>query len=92
MPPPKVNCNCEQISSFRDEYNKLFDFTKEKGVKIRNAKRGAETARDAFAGSDDEVDPYKESLKKDAAARLAGDDDDDESDSDEDGNREISWR
>lgn len=61
-------------------------------MKIRNAKRGAETARDAFAGSDDEVDPYKESLKKDAAARLAGADDDDESDSDEDGNPERNSR
>lgn len=53
-------------------------------MKIRNAKRGAETARDVFAG-DDEVDPYKEGLKKDAAARLAAGEDDDESDSDEDG-------
>ncbi|CAD5234722.1 unnamed protein product [Bursaphelenchus xylophilus] len=63
----------------KEEYNKLFDFAEKKGLKIRNASRieSNKYKVDAFADSDEELDPYKESLKEDAAG------DDDESDSED---------
>jgi structure-specific recognition protein 1 len=56
----------------------LFDFVEKKGLKVRNAKRmdNKSYKEDAFAGSDEELDPYKETLKDNAAS-------DDESDSDD---------
>lgn len=64
----------------KEEYNKLFDFAQNKGLKIRNATRLDNKYKvDAFAGSDDEIDPYKESLRN----RAAADDDDDGSDSED---------
>ncbi|TKR81579.1 hypothetical protein L596_015428 [Steinernema carpocapsae] len=49
----------------KDEYNRLFDFVQQKGIKIRNAKRAGNPnfKEDKFAGSDDELDPYKEAVK-----------------------------
>ncbi|KAI6198412.1 FACT complex subunit SSRP1 [Aphelenchoides fujianensis] len=52
----------------KEEYNKLFDFVEKKRLKVRNAKRLDHKTykEDAFAGSDEELDPYKEKLKEDA--------------------------
>ncbi|KAI6191250.1 FACT complex subunit SSRP1 [Aphelenchoides bicaudatus] len=61
----------------KEDYNKLFDFVERKGLKVRNTKRMEQKYKeDAFAGSDEELDPYKEKLKDDAAS-------DDESDTDD---------
>lgn len=56
----------------REEYNKLFDHVQSKGLKIRNATRLNDKPLykdDAFVDSDEELDPYKESLKRDVANR-----------------------
>uniref|UniRef100_A0A1I7ZYX9 FACT complex subunit SSRP1 n=1 Tax=Steinernema glaseri TaxID=37863 RepID=A0A1I7ZYX9_9BILA len=64
----------------KDEYNRLFDFVQQKGMRIRNAKRAGNLKEDKFAGSDDEIDPYKEAVKAEGKERLAGVDDDSDSD------------
>uniref|UniRef100_A0A914CW44 FACT complex subunit SSRP1 n=1 Tax=Acrobeloides nanus TaxID=290746 RepID=A0A914CW44_9BILA len=56
----------------KEEYNKLYDFVNAKGLIIRNANRldKPKYKEDVFAGSDDDIDPYKEGLK--AEARKKG--------------------
>jgi structure-specific recognition protein 1 len=72
----------------KEDYNTLFDFVQKKGLKVRNAKRLDHKSykEDAFAGSDDEeLDPYKETLK----ANAASDDDSDSDDEDFDVNKAV---
>ena len=73
----------------REEYNKLFDFVEKKGLKVRNAKRLDNKAykEDQFAGSDEELDPYKEALKEDA--NSADEDSDSEEDEDFDVDKAV---
>uniref|UniRef100_A0A915E3A0 FACT complex subunit SSRP1 n=1 Tax=Ditylenchus dipsaci TaxID=166011 RepID=A0A915E3A0_9BILA len=69
----------------KEEYNKLFDYVSSKGLKIRNATRMGDKPsykEDKFADSGDELDPYKEGLKREAANRSR-DDDGSESDSED---------
>ncbi|KAK0407736.1 hypothetical protein QR680_003557 [Steinernema hermaphroditum] len=70
----------------KDEYNRLFDFVQQKGIRIRNAKRAGNVAykEDKFAGSDDEIDPYKEAVKAEGKERGANMDDSDSDDEDYD--------
>lgn len=68
---------------FREEYNKLFDFVQSKGLKIRNATRLPDKPNytvNQFKDSDEELDPYKESLKQDVIDRNAGSNDSDSED------------
>ncbi|MFH4974322.1 hypothetical protein AB6A40_001031 [Gnathostoma spinigerum] len=69
----------------KEEYNRLFDFVNSKHLRIRNAKRLDKPmyTEDKFAGSDDEIDPYREAVKQEAAEKDAGDSDDDGSDSED---------
>ncbi|PIO72510.1 structure-specific recognition protein [Teladorsagia circumcincta] len=68
----------------KEEYNKLYDYVQNKHLRIRNAKKMDKNyAEDRFAGSDDEIDPYKETVKAEGKER-AGADSDDESDSEDD--------
>ncbi|XGW15983.1 hypothetical protein V3C99_001443 [Haemonchus contortus] len=68
----------------KEEYNKLYDYVQNKHLRIRNAKKMDKNyAEDRFAGSDDEIDPYKETVKAEGKER-AGADSDDDSDSEDD--------
>uniref|UniRef100_A0AC35EQG5 FACT complex subunit SSRP1 n=1 Tax=Panagrolaimus sp. PS1159 TaxID=55785 RepID=A0AC35EQG5_9BILA len=62
----------------KDDFDPLLHFCKEKNLPVQNAKTLAKASKGGFAGLDDDVDPYKERLKSEAAAA-----DSDESDSDE---------
>lgn len=67
----------------KDEYTKLYDYVQTKHLRIRNAKKMDKGyAEDRFAGSDDEIDHYKETVKAEGKEREA--DDDDSSDSEDD--------
>ncbi|VDM96162.1 unnamed protein product [Thelazia callipaeda] len=51
----------------KEEYNRLFDFVNNKHLRIKNAKRlDKPSYTENLGGSDDELDPYKETLKKEA--------------------------
>ena len=65
--------NFRMTPNFREEYNKLYDFVSKKNVLIRNANRidKPKYKEDAFAGSDDDIDPYKEGLKAGARRKSA---------------------
>lgn len=68
----------------KEEYNKLYDYVQNKHLRIRNAKKMDKNyAEDRFAGSDDEIDPYKETVKAEGKERT-GANTDDESDSEDD--------
>ncbi|KIH59625.1 structure-specific recognition protein [Ancylostoma duodenale] len=69
----------------KEEYNKLYDYVQNKHLRIRNAKKMDKNyAEDRFAGSDDEIDPYKETVKAEGKERTGGGSDDDDSDSEDD--------
>lgn len=58
----------------------MFDFVEKKGLKVRNAKRLDHKSykEDAFAGSDEEeLDPYKETLKDNAVSDESDSEDED---------------
>ncbi|KAI1714423.1 hypothetical protein DdX_08518 [Ditylenchus destructor] len=79
----------------KEEYNKLFDYAQAKGLKIRNATRIADKPsykEDIFAGSDEELDPYKEGLKRDAAQRGREESESDSEDEDFDLDKEVKKR
>ncbi|CAB3402660.1 unnamed protein product [Caenorhabditis bovis] len=65
----------------KEEYNKLYDYVQNKHLRIRNAKRMDVYAEDKFAGSDDEIDPYKAAVK--AEGRIRDDEESDDSDSED---------
>lgn len=90
--PISTISNTFKFVFFREDYNRLFDFVEKKGLKVRNAKRLDHKSykEDAFVGSDDELDPYKEKLKQDA--RAAGGDDDESDSEDEDFNVQDAER
>ncbi|CAJ0598439.1 unnamed protein product [Cylicocyclus nassatus] len=69
----------------KEEYNKLYDYVQNKHLRIRNAKKMDKNyAEDRFAGSDDEIDPYKETVKAEGKERTgAGSDDDSDSEDDD---------
>ncbi|CAI5444757.1 unnamed protein product [Caenorhabditis angaria] len=71
----------------KEEYNKLYDYAQNKHIRIRNAKKMDNTVdEDRFAGSDDEIDPYKQTVKAEGRQREESDEDseDDDYDLDED--------
>ncbi|KAK5986077.1 FACT complex subunit SSRP1 [Trichostrongylus colubriformis] len=69
----------------KEEYNKLYDYVQNKHLRIRNAKKMDKSyAEDRFAGSDDEIDPYKETVKAEGKERAGGDSDDDSDSEDDD--------
>ncbi|GMR42817.1 hypothetical protein PMAYCL1PPCAC_13012, partial [Pristionchus mayeri] len=78
----------------KEEYNKLFDFIVNKGLRIRNAKKMEKSyATDRFAGSDDELDPYAETVKAEGKEKMAvSDDDSSEDDSDYDLDKDLEKR
>ncbi|KHN87755.1 FACT complex subunit ssrp1-B [Toxocara canis] len=69
----------------KEEYNRLFDFVNNKHLRIRNAKRldKPNYSEDKFAGSDDEIDPYKETVKQEAKDKEAAEESDEDSDSED---------
>ncbi|GMT19599.1 hypothetical protein PFISCL1PPCAC_10896 [Pristionchus fissidentatus] len=78
----------------KEEYNKLFDFVQNKGLRIRNAKKMEKSyATDRYAGSDDEHDPYAETVKAEGKEKRAeSDDEDSENDSDYDLDKDLDRR
>ncbi|VDM63486.1 unnamed protein product [Angiostrongylus costaricensis] len=69
----------------KEEYNKLYDYVQNKHLRIRNAKKMEKNyAEDRFAGSDDEIDPYKETVKAEGKERTGADSDDDSDSEDDD--------
>ncbi|KJH49060.1 structure-specific recognition protein [Dictyocaulus viviparus] len=69
----------------KEEYNKLYDYVQNKHLRIRNAKKMDKNyAEDRFAGSDDEIDPYKETVKAEGKERTGADSDDDSDSEDDD--------
>ncbi|KAJ1348669.1 hypothetical protein KIN20_004021 [Parelaphostrongylus tenuis] len=69
----------------KEEYNKLYDYVQNKHLRIRNAKKMEKSyAEDRFAGSDDEIDPYKETVKAEGKERTGADSDDDSDSEDDD--------
>ncbi|KHJ86574.1 structure-specific recognition protein [Oesophagostomum dentatum] len=68
----------------KEEYNKLYDYVQNKHLRIRNAKKMDKNyAEDRFAGSDDEIDPYKETVKAEGKERTGADSDDSDSEDDD---------
>ncbi|GMS89802.1 hypothetical protein PENTCL1PPCAC_11977 [Pristionchus entomophagus] len=77
----------------KEEYNKLFDFVSNKGLRIRNAKKMEKSyATDRFAGSDDEHDAYAETVKAEGKEKMADSDDSSEDDSDYDLDKDLEKR
>lgn len=77
----------------KDEYSRLYEFVKSKGLKIGNKQRGAEQTSagvDDMLDSDQEddaaPDAYLHRVKREAKARDDNNDDDDEDESDDDFN------
>uniref|UniRef100_A0A915EP54 FACT complex subunit SSRP1 n=1 Tax=Ditylenchus dipsaci TaxID=166011 RepID=A0A915EP54_9BILA len=66
----------------KEEYNKLFDFVREKGLPIRNA--NAMKKSTYTEGDTEELDAYKETLKHDAAQKDKAVDEMDSDSDDED--------
>lgn len=65
----------------------MFDFVEKKGLKVRNTKRMEQKYKeDAFADSDEELDPYKEKLKDAAVSDDESDSDDEDFDVDK-----VNW-
>ncbi|VDN54982.1 unnamed protein product [Dracunculus medinensis] len=69
----------------KEEYNRLYDFVTNKRLRIRNAKRLDKPTyvEDTFEGSDDEIDPYKETLKQEAREKEEASSDDTDSEDDD---------
>ncbi|KAL4003502.1 Structure-specific recognition protein (SSRP1) family protein [Acanthocheilonema viteae] len=64
----------------KEEYNRLFDFVNNKHLRIKNAKRLDKPSYTGSLGdSDEELDPYKETLKQEARNKEAESDDDTDS-------------
>ncbi|MCP9257658.1 FACT complex subunit SSRP1 [Dirofilaria immitis] len=62
----------------KEEYNRLFDFVNNKHLRIKNAKRlDKPTYTENLGDSDEELDPYKETLKQEARNKEAAESDDD---------------
>ncbi|KAI1718960.1 hypothetical protein DdX_06075 [Ditylenchus destructor] len=85
----EVNLKTGQTHTFgsvqKQEFDPLYRFCEMKGLKIRNAHHMGSRpvyAEDALAGDDEEFDPYKEELRKDAAKNDKGDLDSDSDDED----------
>lgn len=75
----------------KDEYGRLYEFLKAKGIKIGSKQRGGEQTGagrleemlDSDAEDDDAPDAYLHRVKGEGAKAAADDDDDDESDDDD---------
>lgn len=64
----------------KEEYNRLFDFVNNKHLRIKNAKRlDKPSYTEDLGGSDEELDPYKETLKQEARDKEAAESDDTDS-------------
>ncbi|CAG9533884.1 unnamed protein product [Cercopithifilaria johnstoni] len=62
----------------KEEYNRLFDFVNNKHLRIKNAKRlDKPTYTGNLGDSDEELDPYKETLKQEARNKEVAESDDD---------------
>uniref|UniRef100_A0A915Q3S6 FACT complex subunit SSRP1 n=1 Tax=Setaria digitata TaxID=48799 RepID=A0A915Q3S6_9BILA len=69
----------------KEEYNRLFDFVNNKHLRIKNAKRlDKPTYTENLGDSDEELDPYKETLKQEARSKEAAESDDDTDSEDHD--------
>lgn len=69
----------------KEEYNRLFDFVNNKHLRIKNAKRlDKPTYTENLGDSDEELDPYKETLKQEARNKEAAESDDDTDSEDHD--------
>ncbi|VDK66042.1 unnamed protein product [Onchocerca ochengi] len=69
----------------KEEYNRLFDFVNNKHLRIKNAKRlDKPTYTENLGDSDEELDPYKETLKQEARNKEAAESDDDTDSEDND--------
>uniref|UniRef100_A0AC35F304 FACT complex subunit SSRP1 n=1 Tax=Panagrolaimus sp. PS1159 TaxID=55785 RepID=A0AC35F304_9BILA len=66
----------------KDDFDSLLQFCKEKNLPVQNVKNLAKAPKGGFAGLDDDVDPYKERLKSEAAAADSEESDSDEEDED----------
>ncbi|PAV64448.1 hypothetical protein WR25_07035 [Diploscapter pachys] len=76
----------------KEEYSKLYDYVQNKHLRIRNAKKVESYAEDAFAGSDDEIDPYKATVKAEGRERNQGDSESDSEDDDYDLDEDLKNR
>ncbi|KAF8358731.1 hmg-3, partial [Pristionchus pacificus] len=76
----------------KEEYNKLFDFINNKGLRIRNAKKTEKRETDRYAGSDDEHDAYAETVKAEGKEKGGDSDDSSEDDSDYDLDKDLEKR
>ncbi|VDD86515.1 unnamed protein product [Enterobius vermicularis] len=78
----------------KEEYNRLFDFATNKRLRIRNAKRldKVNYAEDKFAGSDDEIDPYKETVVQEGKDKEAAEESEETDSEDEDYDVEADTR
>uniref|UniRef100_A0A0N5AUN1 FACT complex subunit SSRP1 n=1 Tax=Syphacia muris TaxID=451379 RepID=A0A0N5AUN1_9BILA len=78
----------------KEEYNRLFDFATNKRLRIRNAKRldKVSYAEDKFAGSDDEIDPYKETVVQEGKDKEAAEESEETDSEDEDYDVEADTR
>ncbi|PIC50080.1 hypothetical protein B9Z55_001126 [Caenorhabditis nigoni] len=72
----------------KEEQNKLFDYLNKKEIKIRNSQR-LEKNQTVDDSSDDEIDPYTNTVKAEGRGRDESDDDDESTDEDYDLDKDI---